>query len=407
MSNKPKVNNKMMTDILKQLNSIKLSLAIPKPKQQRKRKSKAAKKQNMKPNSLNETQSKFGTVTAKKPNYTSPYALCRLAPFSERGITTFTGIPDGDNSKRIIIDHTAYTDFSFSQGTATFRILPGLPYGAAANFTSGTVVNISDPVQSTLVATIGSNVPSINYWIPVCAFPEYQQQTVTQSQQSLANPYGAVKIRIVGVAWRLIYTGKAVDTNGLITIRDMPMSIADGDIILPQVLACNAANTANSINPGIGVPMDLTPVSTTIPNSILMRPESNPWGILKHNSRVYRWRDYFEQSRIPYDSRTVSTTINTSNVGEFFSINLIGYQNGFNAWDTDFTGCEISIKGIVGVTSDYRLEVKTCVEYLIPPGGALYPLLKSPPKPNIPIVEKVGETIAQSPPAFDWSSHPK
>lgn len=366
-------------------------------------------KQSLQTKTIHEVQTALRSMSITKAKVNHPYLNCRFNPFSS-GKSSLNGIPDGDNSRRIVIDHTSFSDISVTSGQFNIRILPSLPYGALINFAAGSAYTIADATAGTAtIASQGSLFSRNNTWTPINAYQEYASAiTSTSSLSAIANPYGASKVRVVGMAWRLIYTGTAANCNGILAIKDSPFSIdrfvgvAPSVLILPNPANTSSANvtTATSI-----ACMDFSAPSNMIAHCKEVRPESNPWGIIKHNAKIYSWKEYFEQPFFPISSTTTNTQLASTTAGSIPSIitqNPSTYWSGFNFLDDGWSSTDISISAISNAVS-FRLETKLCVEYLIPTASPLYALTKTPPLADNQIMQYTENIARNVEPAYNYN----
>lgn len=401
-------SNNQLQQIVAMLRRMPIS-SKPKQRQQRRPRRKP---QNLAPNTTAKSQKMLQRPpkVLKGRTMAHPYMACRLAPFTHSG--TFVGIPDGNNSRRVVVDHSATVDISFL-GSMAIRILPTLPFGLAICPSVGTNFNITDQSNTTGPQVQGSISPQIRTWIPCGIFQEYasivgQEVNLPNSFAGVAkpNPYGAAKVRIVGVAWRMYYTGTVTAAAGTLVIKDAPI---DADMTMENVILNGVYYQTNSFNTtqgGLGQAMyafnmDPMTVSTGTFGAYVGRIETNPWGVLKHNKPIYEFGTYKEQPMVPIENTYTAGQASTASllqVGGSFTSFINGKFSGVNFIDDSFSSCEILLPMTAGNQS-VRIEVKTCVEYLVPPGGVLYPLTKPAPSENKNIMKVVEDAVAKMPPA--------
>lgn len=345
-----------------------------------------------------------GLTTASRnlqsKTYENAYQMCRLSPWTMN--PSFSGIPDGSNSRRIIVDHKSFTDMSFtSAGNCTIRISPSLPYGALMTMSSGLTFSLTN-LGSTIGGTFGTAF--IDAFVPICIYPEYKDDLNILAAKS--GPYAQSKVRLVGQAWRLVYTGAATTASGIVTVRSFPIT-AGVNMGVNYAQKCNTGNTAvagtftgNNIILAHGI--DFPPVSSAYPgDSVIFRPENNVHGILKNDASVYPWKDYFEQPYTMYDINRYkfADIVNSSSTApvQLCLTQGIGGQNlGTNAMSDNFSMTEINV-AFSAVPTSFRLEVKACWEYLVQPSSVMASLTRAPPKPDLAVINKVQEAVARSP----------
>lgn len=339
-----------------------------------------------------------------------PYGACRLNPFS--GISmVFAGLPDGDNSRRIVIDHVGYTDFTISSGSLAVRCIPALPYTILVQPSPAANYSVSDPsIGNVSVTSAGSTIS--NVWTPFGAINAYSAQIQAGQgiSNSLVGPYSQTKARCIGFAWRVLYTGTVANASGLLTIRDFGVAVDDYVTIpatgIKQVVQLN--NATPTALPWVSVAATVDFPSTTASNDIgntrFLRLDQNPWGVLKHNSQIYSWKNYREQpfnlistaNSVADISNAVATPLNP-----ILTQTLIG-NSGLNVYDTEFNCTEIKMSTVLSSTS-FRLETRSCWEYIVQPTSPVYSLTKAPPPKNISIMEKVDAVLQKSPPALAFN----
>lgn len=338
-----------------------------------------------------------------------PYVLCRLSPFSGNSYN-FTGLPDGDNSRRIVMDHTSFVDIAFSAGTLTIRCLPTLPFMSVIQASPNATFSIEDPVLGASGAGWGNNSP--NVWIPCNGVNAYLQQMIVNSLlQSITGPYAQTKCRMLGMAWRLIYSGTVTAASGLITVRDFPFTI---DSI--QEMPPNGLRVSNNNNQSTGLINLFTPVavvdfptqsaSSDVGMSRILRLDQNPWGVCKHNSQIYAWYPYWEQQvQLISSANTLSQIQNsaTTPITGILTQSGTGNSNlGFNVIDPEFNSTEIKITSISGPCT-FRFEVKQCWEYVVQPTSPIYSMTKTAPPKNAEAIKHVDRVLQAAPPGLAYN----
>lgn len=338
---------------------------------------------------------------------THPLLSCVFHPF-DGPVHGLESLPDGDNSNRLLVDHSTYTDFTInSGGVLSIRTMPLLPFCALYQPGAGTVITASDPALGTYSYTYGS--ASNNLWTPSNFinqyFPILSNNSIYTTQVA---PYSQTKFRLITQSWRLIYSGTVSNGSGLVTCRDIPINV-DTYVALPQ----NAFKLYNQENAGSS--LNTAPIQCALvdfPNAVggldvgkstFTRLDLNPWGIVKRNSRIYPWTTYNEQ---PNNMIPTSTTLGqissatTTPLNAMISNTSIYGPTGFNAWDPSFNSTEIRISNF-NSTVTFRLEIKVCVEYMIMPTSPVYSLTKHPAKPDLPVIEAVQQKSGTLPPSMN------
>lgn len=341
-----------------------------------------------------------------------PYTECRLQPFSGKN-TNFAGIPDYNNSRRIVIDHVGITDFNVTSGSLVVRCLPTLPFGALFQPSTGTVYTMNDVATGTAVgATWGSTAS--NAWMPACAYSAYNTQISAGGYASTVGPYNQTKCRMVGAAWRIIYTGAPLYAQGLMQIRDFPVTVDLIDILPANALTIpNNANSGNSVQATATQTMSLdfaasSGSSTEMTQTAMMRLDHNPWGLLKHVMPEYLFQPYYEEPCFPISSLTTAAQVvaaaTTPIVGLVCYSGAGSWGGTINCFDDAFAASEIRLSTIGSNAMSFRLEVRSCWEYIVQPNSAVYGLTKSAPPPAMDVVRKTEAVISKLPPAMPASA---
>lgn len=339
-----------------------------------------------------------------------PYGACRLNPFS--GISmVFAGLPDGDNSRRIVIDHVGYSDFTISSGQLTIRCVPALPYTILVHPSAGSNYTMSDPTMGSVTVTAAGSTIA-NTWTPMGGINAYSAQI--QAGQGISNsvvgPYSQTKARCIGFAWRVLYTGTVANASGLLTMRDFGVALDDYVTIpaggIKQVVQLNNATPTALPWTSVVATVDFPSQSASndIGNTRFLRLDQNPWGVLKHNSQIYSWKNYREQPfNLISTANSVADIANSSTtlLNPLLTQTLIG-NSGINIYDSEFNCTEIKMSPVLSTTS-FRLETRSCWEYIVQPTSPVYSLTKAPPAKNLFIMEKVDTVLQKSPPALAFN----
>lgn len=340
----------------------------------------------------------------------SSYGNCRLNPFS--GVSMpFSGLPDGDNSKRIVLDHVAYTDFAFTSGSATFRILAGLPFNVLAQFASTSNFVATDPSSGTLTTTSYGNL-NANSWVPLNTPSAYSNLLALPQSISLSTvgPYSQTKARCIGLAWRIIYTGTVSNASGLLSIRDFGAA-SDGEVGISSGASyvTNANNSTNTIyaNSILGLTVDFPTAtsSSDVGQTRFLRLDQNPWGVAKHNSQIYTWKSYREQPLVLISSAYSLNSVLAGGVIPLTTQTLNSFNaGGFNCFDDQFNCTEIKMSNVTSPIA-FRLETRACWEYIVQPTSPMYSLTKSAGPRNQAQLTQVETAIQKTPPALAYNEN--
>lgn len=333
------------------------------------------------------------------------FAQCVLHPFDGPNHLLST-VPDGDASNRLLIDHSSYTDFTInSGGSIVLRVMPTLPYNCLYQPGQGTTLTANDPFFGAVTGTAGNQQ---NSWTPCCFINQHANSTPVNSMNfSTPGVYSQSKVRLISLAWRIIYTGTVSNGNGMLTMRDFPVTydqvviLGTGGLRFADQLNTSASNstTANT------VAMIDYPVGTgslDVGKTVFNRLDNNPWGIVKRNSRIYSWGSYYEQPFSLIASTNTNASVITATTTPLLSL-VSSTSNkgvvGINYISQDFNSTEISLSSVSQNVS-FRIEVKACYEYLVIPSSSIYSLTKSPADPKIDEINAVQQVQSKLPAAL-------
>lgn len=338
---------------------------------------------------------------------THPLLSCVFHPF-DGPVHGLESLPDGDNSNRLLVDHSTYTDFTVnSGGLLTIRTMPLLPFCALFQPGAGTVITASDPALGSYTYTYGA--AANNLWTPSNYinqyFPMLSNNNIYSTQVA---PYSQTKFRIITQSWRLIYSGTVANGSGLVTCRDIPINV-DTYVALPtgSFKMYNQQNDGFYLSSGpVQAALVDFPSSAgglDVGKSTFTRLDLNPWGIVKRNSRLYPWTTFNEQPNNMIPASTTLAQISSAVATPLTAMvtnTSVFVSTGFNGWDNNFNSTEIRISNF-NSTVTFRLEIKICVEYMVMPTSPVYSLTKHPAKPDIPVIEAVQSKSGTLPPSMN------
>lgn len=347
------------------------------------------------------------TNNNKYKNNVPPLISCVFHPF-DGPLHKLDSLPDGDNSNRLLIDHSTYTDFTINAGgTITLRVLPTLPFCALYQPVAGTSYTATDPVFGSNTNIFGTDTD--NPWMPCNSINQYGSiLTPNNVYSTVTPPYSQTSYRIISSAWRIIYTGTVANGSGIVTCRDLPIHVDNyaaagtGGIRYPNVANSGSIATTGPVSVAI-VDFPTGAGGLDVGKSVFTRLDHNPWGIVKRNNRLYTWQTFYEQPFLLLPSsysiaqmQAASTTPLKSILGAYSGNTIIG----LNGWDTSFNSTEIRVSN-VSATVTFRFEVKLCVEYMVLPSSPVYSITKHPVKADLPVIEAVQLKSSQLQPAMD------
>jgi len=319
------------------------------------------------------------------------YLSCKYNPF-EQNKTGKGYIPDGRGKNVLLRDYKSSFDFEVTKPFAV-RVAPTYPcpirvYQPDADATSMKINGASVPKECLVVNPTGSLPGSgtDGVWYSAGNMVNYVNPSAYVDQT-----HNISSGRAVSVGYRLVYTGKAAEANGLVIVDSVPEKI---DAYIPsntkKINYIDNAGTQNDIPVGtadlIGAPC-LVVDSITGKSAFEMfpadqyvgRPENGVHGVLKSRVRGtnHEYKPWWEAGAVavadsqfdPLIALAASPALNS----------LAGAKAvGLNFWDDQLEAINIRITGI----GSYRLETVSCFEFEYPPSSALIDLTVSSPPPN-------------------------
>jgi len=390
---KSSVNN--LTKIMSQ------ALSFKKPKNKAKKVVISVKKKNPKPPVKKPTRSRRKNFVVARPGQgLSEYAHCRLMPFNQLG--TSHGIPDGSDTRRLVVDHRLVTTFTFgSSGIFNIAITPTLP--------NSIWVNTGSSVDTTW-ALNGQTYPNNNgipaVFVPLCQ-PEWSGQLATNNNSTwdlnLASTlYSSSQFRIVTVGWSITYTGATTSNAGSLVISTQklafqPPAVFGGTTfsVYSSQSGTNTNYTANEVQfeaihavPTFGVANSSSKVLSLM---------SGAHGVLKHSTNDFKYRELSGlQSYLSYKlAPTYSMLMNTvpaPSSGTFAEGNS-GLCLGI---DPDWDSTVIQVAGGIPGQS-FLLDTLYCIEYVPAPGSSVYALSQAGPKENLPDIARTNRMAQRIP----------
>lgn len=357
------------------------------------RKSKPTPKRRVKQRRRN-PQARPGQIVNKQNNY----AMCRLKPFS--GMGDLTGIPDGANGRRILIDHRLRTNITFGpNGSATLVIAPCVPSPLWVLATdAGMIINSQLYPDSN---------PSAHF-IPV-PLSEWAGSALTyfanSGQINSAAPlYGSGKFRIVTCGWNLQYVGTTLTDSGLITINSAGLSIdpPNRNVDTFTVFSSQSGTATNFSSDEILVSIVnaqgtsgwlTTPSSITLSDQTITSPlKFGANGVLRHSDPDYKVCDlHNSQNYLILNGGTESLLMQRTPTPSFIqnSACISGYDAGWDATSIFING------GTSGQT--FFIDIVLCIEYYPEPSTSMYALAKQGPSPSVGLMQSVEQKAKSMP----------
>lgn len=329
-------------------------------------------------------------------NFNNAYAMCRLRPFDSMGRNT--GIPDGSNVRRILIDHRLTTTFTFgSTGTINFVIAPAIP--------SPVWVQCLDTGMTINGTSYNTNLGS-QFFIPI-VLTEWQNQSIAYNATAevfndVSLLYGAGKFRVVTIGWRVMNMGTSLTDSGLISINTSGLTL-DEPIPNPATFSLYSSTSGTNTNFGANQ-VFIRELNSYALNSInlsgftssetvnvplkegasgLLRHSANDYLYAKlHGNECFITQDSFPLQSILEQTIPVPTSVAGSGVCQ-------GYDEG---WDPTL----ISVRA-GAANSSFMLDLVMCVEYVPQINSSVYSLAKQGPPENKALMQKV-DNVAKTEP---------
>lgn len=324
-------------------------------------------------------------TAAQRRKTIMPYIHCRLNPWS--GMGNGTGLPDGSDIRRVVIDHRFISTFSFgTSGIFNINLIPCFPTCLIAQVPAG------DTGFKINGQTPASHIGSPNLWYKAGILPEWANIPLVlnnaQGQFDSFVPYlEASRARVVTMGLRVIYTGSTNFNSGWVVINRSTMSIGDA--------APNSVNFtisgSNGVDQTYGIDQVLIrPTNMSVDNTLVGvgawndRLEHGAYSLSHHGNNVYEW------ARVA-DNVAYATTDNFTQVGLILRDNTYLPAPTFASHspiafaDTDWSVQQLNVTGgTAGQT--FNVEVVVCVEYAPNTSSAVYQMAKNTPEAKREII---------------------
>lgn len=333
---------------------------------------------------------------AMRPVLASPYAMCRLNPFSG-GSAMY---PGGGNAAVIVVDHRAFADVRLANnpGSCFLRILPCAPFSAALHFDNGTSTAVIS--NNKVLGDIYGPLPTTatdtqSAWYPLTIMSEYD--TTNYPGTGTGVPYGATKARITACGFRLMFTGITQLATGLISMTPGAMTVVSRETLPFGVdIRTNAdalgttivANSSDAIQiDGDVVASPCTPQTITVPMC------AGASGTLIQTSETLPFRPVTQGGSVMFaDGKTTNYFCSTT-----------GVRGGTGFYDESWAPIDIYI-GSGDANTKFRLEVATCVEYQVETSSSVARFARKPPPVERNMLNSLESAITKMPSFGDLSS---
>lgn len=328
------------------------------------------------------------------------YVHCALDPFNTNGSD---GIPDGNKSMRIVVDHRFYTNITLNSGDGfELRLVPvpNAPLWIKPNAAITSAINVDSNSMN-----IGSQSLSGDYnWLVGACPPEYatynQAAFVDGTGMAIPaetpHPYNAVRFRSVSLAMRLFYTGTAMSVSGTITSYRNKTSYIEGGVINQNTIvfwtASTGATTSASARTVFVSRLDSSQVSGILDKTSVTQRTEIPMQVrCVPTSNDREWQPIYPSKRIPLDTSTYRPS--------FVFMGSLGPSitpSGICGYDCQFENGYMKLTG-QNPGSTYRVEVSYCVEYEPSAGTPFSQIAKPSPDAPALVYEEVNKAISDAP----------
>jgi len=332
----------------------------------------------------------------------SEYASCSLDPFSTPGGVM---IPDGSTGKRIVIDHRMYMDVTPANGSNsfTFKVLPIMPCPVIFKPLVSSTGSLNIGGISYTQATLGAMTDQA--WIVPRIYPEYSPM-LTNLPNSFAtitpDPplYDCTKARFVSIAYRVYYTGPANNASGLITVSGSSIgvnrmgnaeAIRVWDAQTDSVSSVYPASELVTNRLAIGATSALNVLTS---DTVMHRPEVGAYGHLKHLSPTHDFVPYYNNPLLLVSS---DADFESTSPVAYLCVNGGYFGGGINLIDDGWSSQDVVITYPTTTNISYRIEVISCVEYMINPTSSVARFAKDPPRANQSQLTKVNTALKNMP----------
>lgn len=329
-------------------------------------------------------------TTSSRGNLSSSshFLNCRYDPFNPAPVKSY--IPDGRGANILVRDIKIAHDIVVASGEImNISVFPWLPF--PVGFSTNDYMTLATGSNSTID---GYKLGGVSSGGPGAVISQYLRAVFPNQLRStylniVANPGEAGNVlgsRVTTIGYRLFYTGKASDAQGVMSAIDVAWSI-DSSVsantnalsqyvaLSPVAVASNDAAPANtSPLTVVGIPANNTNLLAT--NQVMVRPENGLRGILKYQKPpdAHVFQPWFENGTmvgIPGISTNTELLITTRSQSAYST----GQVCEYNMLDPSLMGALLKITG----SGSYRLEVAICYEQDISLGNYMIDMARPSP----------------------------
>lgn len=327
------------------------------------------------------------------------YYHCRLDPFTSNGSSN---IPDASGGKRITYDHRQYFDVNMSSsGGLKIILMPCIsnPLWFKDIDNASTGGSVTSDGTTTSITTSRANLPG--GWISP-SYSEYRNYVnqIPTDPVTVTNPWGATHVRIVSQALRFTYTGQVFVASGMATVFPNASEISSttvrnvGSAITDYAPDGNLSGGTQAINTCLTQSVDVDWTAKPLPG---VGNHKIVDGFVVLNKKISGQHEFTDFPASPVVlTEGVSTSALRASLAAGGST-FVGVAAVDPHWMTPF----IQLNGMT-VNSSFRLEVLTCVEYLLNPMSVFAPMVKDSPSIPPSLLLNIDKKIADLP----VSGHP-
>lgn len=319
------------------------------------------------------------------------YAMCRLNPFKTMGKSI--GIPDGSDTKRILMDHRMINTFTVgTSGSVRIAITPSIPASVWWSGDAATKVNGASFTQT------------VDNFMRAIVQPEWRDlpcelhDSAARYDAAMAI-FNSTKARIVTVGWNLIYTGTSLDNSGGMVINAQQLTLGDS---IPNAAGFTVYSSQAGSSKGFNPSQILLRILNDKPSfgyannnetgTIALNRGAH--GILRHSANEYEWCNVANNLTFPAWSYNETVSFLTSQ--EYGTESNIGHWPHVAMFDPSWVSTLININGAKeGAT--FMLDTLYCVEYCPSPSSSVFAIAKGGPPQNNSLMQQV-DNVAKSMP---------
>lgn len=349
-------------------------------------------------------KSTMGPAGAKNNWMKNSYAMCRINPFMSMGKST--GIPDGTNVRRLLVDHRLTSTLTFGPlGTLSLIVCPALPSPLWVQATDAGLL-INGVVHA-------ENNPNPKLYIPV-PLNEWASKPTTWlatagTLNQVSTVYDAAKFRLVTLGYRIKYLGTSLSDSGKISVSTLDFTIENP---VPNPAALTIFSSTSGTNTNIGGASEVAISFINCPELLLptaafssvetcnVSLKEGVEGKLNHTGNDYAFQNLSRNMTYVVDSQNDNASLLMQNIPV---PPTVGDSAVIQGLDPNWNANIVSITG--GLANQaVMVDVIMCVEYCPQPTSDSYSLAKNGPAENRTLLQKVDNYLKSKPVASSLTS---